>query len=296
MGNASLSKLADCKQPEETLRKANDDGEQRVRERTAELEKVNAELKAEVARHKRTEKALQESVEHLRNILNSLPSFIGLLTPEGRLAEVNQRALNSASLSPETEGGRPFEETYWWSYSPAVQVQLRTAIQQAAQGRVVRYDVPMRVGENQFLVADFTLTPVRNSEGQVTHVVPSAVDITERKDVKQFKSDVLDMLSHELRTPLHIITGYVQLLLEGSFGLLTPEQAGVLQRVQRSGRDLLELVTGVLDMQCLDAGLVSVEVNEVQVAELLAGSLSVNSEVGRGSTFQVWIPRTVIKK
>lgn len=188
MENASLPvtfKLAARKHGEEALRKTKDDLEQRVRERTAELEKVNAELQAEIASHKRTEKALQESGEHLRNILNSLSSFIGLLTPEGRLAEVNQIALDMASLSPETEGGRPFEETYWWSYSPAVQAQLRVAIQQAAQGRVVRYDVPMRVGENQFLVVDFSLTPLRNSEGQVTHVVPSAVDITERKHAEE---------------------------------------------------------------------------------------------------------------
>ena len=200
MEHASLpvaSKLAARKHGEGALQKAKDDLEQRVRERTAELEKVNAELQAEVASHKRTEKTLQESGEHLRNILSSLPSFIGLLTPEGRLAEVNQIALDMASLSPETEGGKPFEETYWWSYSPAVQAQLRVAIQQAAQGGVVRYDVPMRVGDNKFLIADFSLTPLKNSEGQVTHLVPSAVDITERKRTEEMLQKAYSKLIQE---------------------------------------------------------------------------------------------------
>ena len=255
MGNASLpvtSTFGERGQQRATLQKATDEGEQCFCERTAELERANAALQAEVARYKRTQKALQESGAHLRNVLNSLPSFIGLLTPEGKLAEINQLALDMAFLSAETEGGRPFEETYWWSYSPSVQAQLRAAIQQAAQGAVVRYDVPMRVGKDRFLEVDFSLTPVRNAQGQVTHLVSSAVDITRRSraKVKPFKSDVLDTMSHELRTPLHVIIGYVQLFLEGSFGAPTLEQTDVLQRVERSAYDLLGLVIEVLNMQC----------------------------------------------
>ena len=90
------------------------------------------------------------------------------------------------------------------------------------------------------------------------------------ESANRLKSDLLDTLSHELRTPLHIITGYVQLFLEGSFGLPTPEQTDVLQRVERSACNLLDLITGGLDMRRLDAGLLSVEVTEVQVTDLMA--------------------------
>ena len=77
-------------------------------------------------------------------------------------------------------------------------------------------------------------------------------------------------MSHELRTPLHIIMGYTDLLLENEFGDLAPGQADTLRRVNRSSRELLELITSLLDVSRLEAGRVRVEVEEVCLSELLA--------------------------
>ena len=119
----------------------------------------------------------------------------------------------------------------------------------------------------------FTLQQESLAQG-IAHLTSLALEnVRLREQVEsanRLKSDLLDMMSHELRTPLHIITGYVQLFLEGSFGLPTPEQTDVMQRVERSACNLLDLITGVLDIRRLDAGLLSVEVTEIQVAELMA--------------------------
>jgi signal transduction histidine kinase len=63
--------------------------------------------------------------------------------------------------------------------------------------------------------------------------------------------------------------GYLDLLQEGAFGLLPVEQTSILRRIDRNARELLDLVSAILDMSRLEAGRLPVATTEVQVAELL---------------------------
>ena len=67
------------------------------------------------------EEALRQSERHLRNVLDSLFVFVGVLTPEGVLVETNRSTLEASGLNSEDIIGVPFEETYPWSWSPDVQ-------------------------------------------------------------------------------------------------------------------------------------------------------------------------------
>jgi len=134
-----------------------------------------------ITKRRRAEKALRASERRTRKILNSLFSFVGVVSLEGILLEANHTALGFADLAPEDVIGKPFEEAYWWSYSSDSQVRLRTAIQQARQGETVRYDADVRVKDGQFMTVDFTLVPVLDRAGEVEYLIPSGIDITERK-------------------------------------------------------------------------------------------------------------------
>ena len=83
------------------------------------------------------------------------------------------------------------------------------------------------------------------------------------------KSEFLASMSHELRTPLGIILGYIDLLLEKTFGSLREEQVDTLRRIDRSARELFDLITAVLDLSRLEAGRLPVEVREVWIPKLL---------------------------
>jgi signal transduction histidine kinase len=87
---------------------------------------------------------------------------------------------------------------------------------------------------------------------------------------RKMKSAFVATMSHELRTPLNVIMGYTDLLIEEAFGPIPPEQSEVLGRMQRSARELLDLITATLDIGRFEAGQSRLAIERVDVAQLLA--------------------------
>jgi signal transduction histidine kinase len=82
------------------------------------------------------------------------------------------------------------------------------------------------------------------------------------------KSDFLAGMSHELRTPLNAIIGFTDALLAGVDGPLNEEQRASLGWVQRGGRDLLALISDILDLSKIEAGKVTISPDPFDPVEL----------------------------
>jgi PAS domain S-box-containing protein len=179
-----------------------------------------------VGRRKESEEALKKSEKQLRNVLDGLGPhmLVGLMTPDGTLIEANRPALEIAGLKPEDVLEKPFEETYWWSYSEPVKQQLRDAIRRAAKGKTSRYDVAVRVGENRFITIDFCLQPLVNEGGRINYLIPSAVDITKRKQAEEelakHRDNLEDLVKErtaELEEKTKELERFNKLFVAGSF-------------------------------------------------------------------------------
>jgi signal transduction histidine kinase len=115
-------------------------------------------------------------------------------------------------------------------------------------------------------------------ETRIAHGIAQIASLTlqyrrlleELQGANRLKSDFVATLSHELRSPFNVIIGYGALLLDRVFGDLTPEQAEVIQRIDRSATALLELIDTTLDLSRLENGRLHLDVDEVNLAEILA--------------------------
>ena len=121
----------------------------------------------------------------LRDAIDGLTAFVGVLTPDGTLVEANSAALRAAGLRHEDVIGRPFDETYWWSFSPESRSRLRGAVERARCGESSRFDATNRVADGRLITVDFTLAPVCDPAGRVSHLIASGIDITERKRAEE---------------------------------------------------------------------------------------------------------------
>ncbi len=139
-------------------------------------------MNTDITERKRWEIDLKDREEHLRRVIDNTLCFVGVLSLDGVLLEANATAIAAAALRREDVIGKPFHECYWWSYGDESVIQrLHQAIQEAKRGEIVRYDVVVRMAGNTRMTIDFMLSPVRDMDGHITHLIPSGVDISQRK-------------------------------------------------------------------------------------------------------------------
>ncbi|MGY3233968.1 PAS domain S-box-containing protein [Bradyrhizobium sp. USDA 4472] len=148
-----------AKQAEIELRRLNETLEERIAERTAELESNESRLRA---------------------ILATSNQYQGLVDLKGELLYANNTALDGIKARSEDVIGRPFWETPWFTGTHGMSAAVREAFESVLKGQAVRMEMRLRlpVGERDF---DFGMRPVLDRHGNITGAVPEAVDITERR-------------------------------------------------------------------------------------------------------------------
>jgi len=152
----------------------------RQHELTEKAEWLTVQLQTDLTARREAEEALRESQHFIHSVLYNLFAFVGVMTVDGTLTDANRSSLEAAGIPASEVLGKKFWECYWWSYSPEVQAQLRDACERAAGGEVVRYDVPVRMAGDTRVWIDFQLSPLRDTKGRITHLIPSALEITVR--------------------------------------------------------------------------------------------------------------------
>ncbi len=88
------------------------------------------------------------------------------------------------------------------------------------------------------------------------------------------KSQFLANMSHELRTPLNAILGYAELMLDNIYGEPSEKMRTVLERLQSNGRHLLGLINDVLDLSKIEAGQLTLSLDDYSLSDLVHGVVS----------------------
>ena len=103
---------------------------------------------------------------------------------------------------------------------------------------------------------------------------------------QQAKSSFLANMSHEIRTPLNAIIGLTHLLQRSN---PTPEQTLRLDKIAIAGRHLLSIISDILDVSKIEAGLMELESTDFNLAAVLDNVKSLISEQARAKGLTIGI-------
>lgn len=93
-------------------------------------------------------------------------------------------------------------------------------------------------------------------------------------EANKTKSSFLANMSHELRTPLNAILGYSEMLEEEARDLGQESFAPDLQKIRGAGRHLLGLINDILDLSKIEAGRMTLFVEEFEVEPMVRDVVS----------------------
>jgi adenylate cyclase len=116
-------------------------------------------------------------------------------------------------------------------------------------------------------------------------------------EADRVKSRFLANMSHELRTPLNAILGYTELILDHIYGDVPEKIREVLERLEKNGRHLLNLINDVLDFSKIEAGQLNLSLNEYSMKEVVQTGLTAVEALAmeKNLDLKVTVPEDLIK-
>ncbi|MDP1807621.1 MAG: ATP-binding protein, partial [Acidimicrobiales bacterium] len=95
----------------------------------------------------------------------------------------------------------------------------------------------------------------KRAESIVLGALKRERELTESlRELDRIKSDFVATVSHELRTPLTNIIGTIEMLAEGDYGELSPQQRRTVDVLDRNSHRLLDLIKDLLDLNHIESG------------------------------------------
>ena len=151
------------------------------------------------------------------------------------------------------------------------------------QGRPpARFDVEFAMPGRDRVFLEVVWGVVRDDEGRNEFVHGVAHDVSERRkremamemraseleELSRLKSELIAATSHDLKAPVTGMLSYVNLIRDRLPDLDVQELTRYLDRIEVTGHALLDLITDVLDLTRIDAGLAELDRTSVDLVEV----------------------------
>ncbi|MGQ9867001.1 MAG: response regulator [Pseudanabaenaceae cyanobacterium] len=248
---------------------------------TAQLERSRDEL----AEYNRTlEQRVTQRTGELQAVLDNLADGLAVISADDRLLQINPALAKMLGQARATVEGQTAMEVF-----PSHVTDLMVSCR-ANPSHV--YTAEMAIGEAGVGKAVVSAICMDTPEGLAyMGAVLSVRDITLEKQVDRMKTDFVSSVSHELRTPLTSILGFAKLihkkLTETIFPALHTEDKKVQRSVKQvrenmeiviaEGTRLTKLINDLLDIAKMEAGKLDWHMEPLTVAELVDRALAATS-------------------
>jgi signal transduction histidine kinase len=242
-------------------------------------------LYEDISEHLKLESSHKLLIGVQRATLDHLYEGVALFGSDGRLKLFNPAFTQIWSLDTERLQGEPhFVTIASWCRGLLVD----TNAWEPLAARVTSLDSERRAMTGRFeridgAVTDFAVTPLPDGATLLTFL--DVTDTTrieralrERNDALEaadrMKSDFVSHVSYQLRTPLNTIIGFSTMLDKAMLSEpLTEKQHDYVGSVLEAGNQLLRLIDDILDLATIDAGRLTLDLSEVDIARALEAAV-----------------------
>jgi len=272
------------------------DGQERILQGRARVEWDDGKpvrvrgTRQDVTELRARETELHLAEERFRLAFDEAPIGVALVATDGRWLRVNRALGDIVGYPPEEMLRLSFQDITHPDDVAADLVYIR---------KLLAGEIPSNQVEKRYIHADghpvwvqLNVSLAHDEAGIPLYFITQVQDITERKqgeaivlgalqrerelterlrELDRIKSDFVATVSHELRTPLTNIIGSIEVLADGDFGELTPQQGRVVDVMERNSRRLLELIKDLLDLNQIESEGLGIRLASTELRPLVDG-------------------------
>lgn len=158
---------------------------------------------------------LKSAETRLRRTLDGLVPLVFMTDPKGRLVTANRAAREVAGDGESDIDAKSIADLPLWDKDSANRDALHLAIARAAAGEERRLDVLTSENEHGQSVYDVSVRPVAAVNGEISHLVVSAFDVTERVEAAETERLLMRELDHRMKNTLQVVQGVVRRTAHG---------------------------------------------------------------------------------
>lgn len=138
--------------------------------------------------------ALRESEARLRLVFNQQFQFMAILSPEGRVIEINDLPLLLLGVDRESYQGQLFWQTPAWSSLPEWQDIIRGRVLEACKSDSPVLSEELFQANGEMRYANASYSGIRDGSGNLKYILVQSTDITDKKLAEIMLSDNLQRL------------------------------------------------------------------------------------------------------
>lgn len=272
---AVILDITERKQAQAALRKAKDELEMRVAERTAELISVNRRLQLELDERTLIEEALRGSQDRFAGILEIAEDAIISIDASQRITLFNQGAEKIFGYTAQEVLGQPLDLLLPVRFTAMHRQHVADFAQSTSRARRMgeRREIFARHKDGMEFPAEASISKLELAGETIFTVILR--DITERHQVERMKDEFVSVVSHELRTPLTSIHGSLGMLASGLLKAQPEKAQRLLQIAVESTERLVRLINDILDIERIESGKVKMEKQTCDAADLIGQAVEV---------------------
>jgi PAS domain-containing protein len=229
------------------------------------------------------QKLLLESEARLRSFMGNVPIGLMALNKNGTIEIANEPLAKMFDCTTRELTGREIGSLFTMG-DCAPQV-FWEKVREDALGHPI--EVTTRAANDREFTSELCLS-VDSVERQ--RYLASVANVEERHQLELLKQAVVAMVSHDLRTPLTSISGFLRMLVAGSFGEISENIRSRAEGAESNTKRLIGLVNDLLDLEKLQSGTITVAKVPCDLGILFKEALNAVATYAANQSVSVVVP------